>query len=486
VEKADPFLALKFRTKVIPAHVTRTITNVFRPLFHAPVVAVVLVAFIALDVWVLGIHGIAPGVRHMLYQPAIMLLIFAGIVIATTFHEIGHATACRYGGAEPGVMGVGIYVVWPAFYTDVTDAYRLEKRGRLRTDLGGVYFNTIFALAMGGLYFLTGFEPLLVLVLLQNFAVLQQLLPLLRLDGYYILTDLTGVPDLLSRMKPILRSMVPGRDPDPKVTELKPWVRWVVTGYIALLVPILLGSLVMMAIAAPRIFATAYDSLGLKWDRASAAFGKGDVVGGLANGLQMLALCLPVLGIVYSAVRVGRQSGTAAWNWSAGRPARRAVVVAVAGGAAVAAAALWWPNGEYRPIQPGDRGTLAGGVRSLGAVPTGRPALTEERERELGGAPTERSKEQRKAQEGGNDRDTPGTSRDGARPGAEATPDATPEPGATATPTPAGTSAPSGAAPAQPPAATTAPAEATPTPAQTAAPTPTPTPTATPAATPTP
>ena len=35
------------------------------------------------------------------------------------------------------------------------------------------------------------------LVMVQTFAILQQLLPLGRLDGYLILTDLTGVPDLL-------------------------------------------------------------------------------------------------------------------------------------------------------------------------------------------------------------------------------------------------------------------------------------------------
>ena len=38
-------------------------------------------------------------------------------------------------------MGTGLYLVWPAFYTDVTDSYRLGRAGRLRTDLGGLYFN---------------------------------------------------------------------------------------------------------------------------------------------------------------------------------------------------------------------------------------------------------------------------------------------------------------------------------------------------------
>ena len=231
----------------------------------------VIAAFLALDAWLFLHHGIAQGLRHAIYQPLLLLGMFAGVVIATAFHEIGHATACRYGGAKPGVMGVGIYIVWPAFYTDVTDAYRLGRGGRLRTDLGGIYFNAIFALAIGGLYALTSFEPLLLLVVIQNFAMLQQLLPFLRLDGYYILSDLTGVPDMLSRIKPVFRSLKPGEEADARVTELKPWVRIAVTAYVLTVVPLLLFSLLMALIHAPRMFATAYDSLGVQYDKVSAA-----------------------------------------------------------------------------------------------------------------------------------------------------------------------------------------------------------------------
>ncbi len=150
--RPDPLLALKFRTAVVPARLTRGLTTLFRPLFWPPVLALVIAGFLALGAWLLLEHGIAQGLRHAIYQPLLLLGMFAAVVVATAFHETGHATACRYGGAKPGVMGVGLYIVWPAFYTDVTDAYRLGRGGRLRTDLGGIYFNAIFALAAGGLY----------------------------------------------------------------------------------------------------------------------------------------------------------------------------------------------------------------------------------------------------------------------------------------------------------------------------------------------
>ena len=85
--------------------------------------------------------GLAAATRDAFYEPGLLLLVFALTVLSAGFHEFGHAAACRYGGATPGAMGAGLYLVWPAFYTDVTDCYRLGRAGRVRVDLGGLYFN---------------------------------------------------------------------------------------------------------------------------------------------------------------------------------------------------------------------------------------------------------------------------------------------------------------------------------------------------------
>ncbi|WP_372791014.1 hypothetical protein [Paraconexibacter sp.] len=387
IEKVDPLLALKFKTRVIPAGAVRRVTTVFKPLFFPPVVVAVLLAFVALDVWLFGIHGISQSLRSVIYDPTLILMLFAGVVLATTFHEIGHATGTRYGGAEPGVMGVGIYIVWPAFYTDITDSYRLGKAGRLRADLGGMYFNAVFALAIAGIYAATGFEPLLLLVVLQTFAIIQQSLPLLRLDGFYIISDLTGVPDMLTRIKPVLSRLIPGREPDPRVTELKPWVRRVVTSYIFIVVPLIALLFVVMLVHAPRAFATGYDSFLLHTSRADRYFSAGDVGEGLLNVVQTLVLVLPLAGMVYSVSRVGRRVGEGAWSWSAAAPARRGGLVLGTVAASALAALAWWPNGDYRPIQRQERGTLVSAVRSLTAVPSGRAALPVERAKDLEGAP---------------------------------------------------------------------------------------------------
>ncbi len=390
--KANQLLALKLKKGVIPERVVGVICTVFKPLFLAPVMIAVLVGLLVFDAWLFFVHGVGDGLRDALYQPAAMFLLLGLVVVGTAFHECGHAAGCAYGGARPGVMGAGLYFVWPAFYTDVTDSYRLSKRGRLRTDLGGVYFNFIFILALAGLYALTGFEPLLLVIMVQHFAVLQQMLPFLRLDGYYVLSDLTGVPDMFTRMKPILTDLVPGKDGGDKVRALKPWVRVVTTLWIGLLIPVVIFNILFLITQVPRIYATAYDSLLLQTDAVSKAVGDGDALGLLAGVVQTIALVLPVAGVTYTFVRLGRRIVTGVWGFTDGRPPLRAGLAVVLIGLAGLAAWSWWPNGEYRPLQEGEELNVQTVSRSVAEVPSGRPALTEARQQELGGVPTERQR----------------------------------------------------------------------------------------------
>jgi putative peptide zinc metalloprotease protein len=375
VKKADPFLALKLRKALVPQPAVRAITTVFRPLFWPPVILAVLAGLVAFDAWFFFNHGVAETLRQLLYQPLYLVLAFVFIVASAAFHESGHATACRYGGAEPGVMGAGIYIVWPAFYTDVTDAYRLGKGGRLRTDFGGVYFNAIFILAMSGIFFATGFEPLLFPVLLAHMEIFRQLLPLLRLDGYYVLADLTGVPDLFARIKPILVSFIPFTKRDKRVKELKPWVRVVVTLWVLIFVPFLAINITYILIYAPRIFATGWDSFLTHLDKTRTAFSSGQGWAGTAGVIQLIALSLPAAGIAFGFGRSGVKVSRGVWRKTDDRPMARAVSILIGLVALGALAWTWWPDQDYRPIQPGERFTVTDAVAAVEATAQGRPAF---------------------------------------------------------------------------------------------------------------
>jgi putative peptide zinc metalloprotease protein len=368
LKKANPLLALNFKAALVPQGLVRTVTAVFLPLFWPLFVIAVLAGFAALDVWLFAIHGVAQSFRNLFNEPVFFVFIFGLVVISAAFHEIGHATGCRYGGAKPGVMGAGLYLVWPAFYTDVTDAYRLGKGGRLRTDLGGVYFNSIFLLATVGLYLLTQVEALLVVVLALQFEMLHQFLPFLRLDGYYVISDLTGVPDIFTRIKPTLLSLLPGRKPDQRVTELKTWVRAVVTLWVFATAAFILYAYGMMILHLPRIVGTAIASFLHLLQSTIAAFAHGHLGTGAFGSVQLLLLALPTLGLALVLFGLGRRLLVGGWKATRGRPVGRMAYLITAAIIAALLILAWWPRQHppnYRPIQPNEKGTVAESFRSI-------------------------------------------------------------------------------------------------------------------------
>jgi putative peptide zinc metalloprotease protein len=314
LERADPLLALKFRFPLLPSRAVQRLATQLGPLFRPPIVALEVVPALAFAAWLFFIQGVGGPLLALVYHPSLILITAGLAVLSALFHEIGHATACRYGGAKPGVVGAGVYFIWPVFYTRATDAYRLDRRGRLRIDLGGVYFNLIFLVVLGEVYFLTGFEPLLAASAIQFLQILFQFLPFLRFDGYYILTDLTGVPDLLGRIRPTVRGLMPGRRRERRTEQLKPWVQAVTTIYAAALLPTLGLFIALLAVRAPDLLAAAGESLPMYGNRASAAFADGKVASGLTASLQLVLLVLPAVGLILTTALISRRLGAAVWR----------------------------------------------------------------------------------------------------------------------------------------------------------------------------
>lgn len=291
-----PLLGLRYRVRLVPERAVGILTTPFLPLFRVPVMVALLATVIALDVWLLFFHGILDPISEVLYQPALVIAFFAVEIAAMAWHECGHATACRYGGAKPGVVGMGIYVIWFVLYSDVTDSYRLDKAGRLRTDFGGLYFDAIFSLMLAGAYFLTGFEPLLVLFLFNQINALDEMSPFLRLDGYYILSDWTGIPDPFRVIRPALVSLIPGREADASVKAMKPWVRVVITAWVLAVVPVLMVSLIVLVLYGPWFIATAWDSLLMQYGDLTAALRDGGTAEIILGLLNVGSLLVPIVG----------------------------------------------------------------------------------------------------------------------------------------------------------------------------------------------
>ena len=369
--RSDLLLALKgHRVLFDPRRVERigrALSWLHRPL----VVLLVLAGMTALDVWLFGYHGAMTPVLEVLDQPVLLLAVFALTVASLVFHEFGHASACRYGGASPGCIGCGLFLIWPSMYTDVTDVYRIGRGGRIRTDLGGVYFNVVFMLGMAGCYFLTGQQFFLSAVYLGHFEVLEQLMPAVRLDGYYILGDLAGVPDLFGKIRPILLSALPGRPVQPEVAGLKRSARVIVTVWVLTMVPLLLGDLGYALWNLPRLLATGARSLGSQLSGTASAFADGHVAGGLVGVLGSLMLVCPLAGMAYLSVRLGGRLLRTALRGTSGSPRLRGVCCGLALAATAVLAWAWVGGITPRPLpaQPPMVPVLQPGV------PTAAPSL---------------------------------------------------------------------------------------------------------------
>ena len=363
VRRSQPLLGLRFRRVVTDPAVTRRLTAPFAVLFSPFVVVPVTLAFTAVSAWVLFSQGLAAATAQAFGNPALFLAVVVVTVLSAGFHEFGHAAAARYGGSTPGAMGFGFYMFWPAFYTDVTDSYRLGRAGRVRTDLGGLYFNALVVLLSFGVWWTTGWHALLLVVATQVLQMIRQLAPLLRFDGYHVLADLTGVPDLYQRIGPVMSGLLPGRWHQPEATALKPWARGVVVAWMLVVIPLMAISLLLMVLALPRVLATAWHALGQQASLLGADFIDGDVLGLLARLLGIVALVVPILGLGFVLVRLVRSTSTSVWRRTEGRPLRRGLACLLAAALVAGLAWAWWPDGDrYRPVRAWEGGTVLDAV----------------------------------------------------------------------------------------------------------------------------
>ena len=288
-------LGLTLHAGVVPAPVVRAFTTLLRPLFFPPVVILAVAFLINADVWLWRSHRVDAGLREVFTEPALMLLVVAFTVVSGAFHELGHATASRYAGAEPGVIGAGIYLLWPVFYNDLNESYRLSRTDRLRCDLGGVYFNVLFILVLFAAFGVTGFTPLLVVAAAQHLVILQQFLPFVRMDGYYVVSDLAGVPDLFRRIRPVMTGQ--------GASDLKPQARTLVTAWVLLTVPLLAGALLYLGFQLPSLARAMAGSVA----SLAAALGNGQLSAAALSGVSLLALAVPVIGMTVTVVRAARR-----------------------------------------------------------------------------------------------------------------------------------------------------------------------------------
>ncbi len=307
--RARPLLSLSLRGTLMPARWVQQAARALAPLYYPPVVLGAIVCALVIDVGLIRSASLLGALGQTLATPTLLLALYVTLTIGALVHELGHAAACSYGGGKPGSIGFGVYLLFPAFYTDVTDSYRLRRSARIRTDLGGLYFNVWCIIALGALHRFTGEGVFLLALVLMHIEMLQQLVPVVRLDGYYVLSDLAGVPDLFARVGPVLASLRPGAAPDPRVTGLRVRARRIVVGWVLFVVPALVIALGWLVWNLPVIVSQTVTALHSQLAGLRTASTDGDTALVIVGVISLVLLTIPLLGLGVLAVRTIQLAG---------------------------------------------------------------------------------------------------------------------------------------------------------------------------------
>jgi putative peptide zinc metalloprotease protein len=174
------------------------------------------------------------------------------LCVTKVLHEFGHGLSCKHFGGECHEIGIMFLVLTPCLYCNVSDSWMLPNRWhRAAIGAAGMYVELVLASIAAFIWWFSTPGPLNYICLNVMFVssvstVMFNANPLLRYDGYYILSDILEIPNLRQKASTILNRKL-GKwclgleEPeDPFLPQRKQWLfatytvasaiyRWVVT-----------------------------------------------------------------------------------------------------------------------------------------------------------------------------------------------------------------------------------------------------------------
>jgi putative peptide zinc metalloprotease protein len=141
-------------------------------------------------------------------------LIYMYLTLAATkiLHELGHGLTCRHFGGECHEIGVIFLVFSPTLYCDVSDSWMLpNKWQRIAIGAAGMWVESVLSSIALFIWWFT--HPGLLHHLCLNVffvstvsTVIFNANPLMRYDGYYMLSDFLEIPNLADKARTMLRN----------------------------------------------------------------------------------------------------------------------------------------------------------------------------------------------------------------------------------------------------------------------------------------
>ena len=141
--------------------------------------------------------------------------LFTVILVVGAVHEMGHAYACKNFGVPVHRMGFMLMYFSPCFFCDASHSMLIENRWhRIWVAMGGIYFESFITTSAGLVWWITSPDNpahdlayrVMMLGLLTGVVV--NLNPLLKFDGYYVLSDVLQISELRERSLRYVRDLI--------------------------------------------------------------------------------------------------------------------------------------------------------------------------------------------------------------------------------------------------------------------------------------
>lgn len=156
------------------------------------------------------------GMLQVFFQYAFWPETVLWLILSMAWHELGHLTAARRYGSRTSRVGAGLYLFMPTAFIRIDDFFMIQKRWqRVVVALGGVYFDLIsISIALLVWTYSPNYshasQVSLVISYVLLFRILFNVLPFLRLDGYWAFSEAIGIRKLRDESLKALISLVPG------------------------------------------------------------------------------------------------------------------------------------------------------------------------------------------------------------------------------------------------------------------------------------
>ena len=145
----------------------------------------------------------------------IMIIGYISLVI----HEFGHASAAYKYKINVGKIGIGMYFLCPVMYIDMTSAWRLASKQRVLIDFGGMYFQALTAIPLTIIGMISKNNLFYVCSIYVLAMSIYNLLPFLKLDGYWLLCDYFELNNLSQNAFKTIRDQIGNKN--DKLTKKK-------------------------------------------------------------------------------------------------------------------------------------------------------------------------------------------------------------------------------------------------------------------------